>query len=526
VFVKCLNGISQFRLLRERGRIMIRRAILAKSRCVNGMALLLLVMLTAAAQPTAMPSGPAGQVFEMEEVSVFDRGLHLFPQGAKEFGAEPSKEVKAYPEFKSEKPFYGKTTFDESVVRYGIGIDYCFTLDESGGTGTGYDRLYFDVNHDLDLTNDGVLSPMENLPVQSARMSQPNSKDVTFEYLEFALDRGPAKLPVPLKVIPQLKMGSEHPMVSFTLPTVRRGWIRIGSQVFEAVLSQSTTITGSYASPTTRLKIDHRHPILYLLCWRHYVDGTFYILSSTPSGDKLTVTPYTGPFGVLEVGTEDRNVKEGKVEAGLLVSEDAVIDVGKCPRVDGKPRIPVGDYSRWDLNLRLGDLSFRLGTLANFEETPSDPPKFPIRIRQDKPCVINLSSKPKIVFRQPDAGERFKVGSEIRVVTHIHDPVMDASLTKLLDTRREIRQDRNAIEILLDVDQRIDPTVEFTNSSGEHVAWGEIPPISLIGGHIWQVPKAIKLNGDEETFNIIVRFDTLELYGKLAAKHQIVIYRE
>ncbi|MCP4263941.1 MAG: hypothetical protein GY774_41510 [Planctomycetes bacterium] len=525
---------------------MKQRAILTKSRCVNGMALLLLlVMMTAAAQPTVIPSEPAGQVFKMKEVSVFDRGLHLFPQGAKECGAEPSKEVKAYPEFKSEKPFYGKTTFDESVVRYGIGIDYCFALDESGGTGTGYDRLYFDANHDLDLTNDGVLSPMENPPVQSVRMNQPNSKDVTFEYLEFALDRGPAKLPVPLKVIPQSimcltylpeasrinpksTMWSEHPRISFTLPTVRRGTIRIGSQKFEAVLSQSTTITGSYSSPTTRLEMDHRrHNTRYLLCRWHYVDGTFYILSSTPSGDKLTVTPYTGPFGVLEVGTEGRNVKEGKVESGHLVSKDALINVGRCPRVDGKLRIPVGDYRPLYLDLRLGDLSFGLcTTLAKVEEAPSDPPKFPIRIRQDKPCVINLSSKPKIVFRKPDAGQRFKVDSEIRVKPLIHDPAMDASIFKLLDTRREIRQDRNALEILWDVDQRIEPTVEFTNSSGEHVAWGKIPPITFSGAHIWQVPKALKLNGDEEKFNIIVRFDTLELYGKLAAKHQIIIYRE
>jgi hypothetical protein len=39
------------------------------------------------------------------------------------------------------------------------------------------------------------------------------------------------------------------------------------------------------------------------------------------------------------------------------------------------------------------------------------------------------------------------------------------------------------------------------------------------------VPKDLKLNGNEETFNVQVQYDTLELYGKVTATRQFVIYK-
>jgi len=40
------------------------------------------------------------------------------------------------------------------------------------------------------------------------------------------------------------------------------------------------------------------------------------------------------------------------------------------------------------------------------------------------------------------------------------------------------------------------------------------------------VPNDLKLNGNnEETFNVQVQYDTLELYGKITATRQFVIYQ-
>jgi len=40
------------------------------------------------------------------------------------------------------------------------------------------------------------------------------------------------------------------------------------------------------------------------------------------------------------------------------------------------------------------------------------------------------------------------------------------------------------------------------------------------------VPNDLKLNGNEETFNVQVQYDTQELYGKVTATRQFVIYRD
>jgi hypothetical protein len=40
------------------------------------------------------------------------------------------------------------------------------------------------------------------------------------------------------------------------------------------------------------------------------------------------------------------------------------------------------------------------------------------------------------------------------------------------------------------------------------------------------VPENLKINGSEEKFNINVKYDTRELYGKVTATRQIVIHRD
>ncbi len=434
------------------------------------------------ARAAATAAEPAGEVFEMEEVSVFELASPMafqFQRGqpARQCGTEPSKKVKAYPQFKSAKPFYGKAMFDMSLVQYGFGINYCFAVDESGGTGTGYDRFYFDANRDLDLTNDGVLSPMENPPAQLARKNRPNQQEVAFDYLEFDLYRGPGKASAPVKVIPRFRLMSTHPMTSFAMPTARKGKIKLGSKECDVILSQSLTITGSYASPVAGVFMGETPSALPFMCgWRN-VDGKFYTLSSTTSGDKLTVTPYTGPYGTLEVATGGREAKKGKVELGYLVGDNAMIDIGKCSAVDGQLMIPVGDYRPIRLGLRFGDLRVGLGmAMPTDGEMPSEPPTFAIKIRKDRPCVVNLASKPEVVFRTPAAEERIKVGSEIKVEAIVYDPGMDASLASLEDATKKVGQ---SIKMPDGTEyqryQSIDPTVEITNSAGERVAEGKMP---------------------------------------------------
>jgi len=92
------------------------------------------------------------QVFDMEEFSVFDEQLpakYKYLRGgqyANQVGDEPDPNVKVYPKLKSGKPIYGTVTFNHGLYYSNqFGTDYCFVLDESGGTSTGYDLFYFDL---------------------------------------------------------------------------------------------------------------------------------------------------------------------------------------------------------------------------------------------------------------------------------------------------------------------------------------------------------------------------------------------
>jgi uncharacterized FlgJ-related protein len=40
------------------------------------------------------------------------------------------------------------------------------------------------------------------------------------------------------------------------------------------------------------------------------------------------------------------------------------------------------------------------------------------------------------------------------------------------------------------------------------------------------VPEDLKLNGNKEIFTITVNYDTQQLYGKISAQRQFVIYRD
>jgi len=433
-------------------------------------------------QQDQIAAEPDPSIFDMEEFSIFEyeeqmKSRLLSGMPARDCTNKPHKKVTAYHVFKSQKPLYGLATFDMSLVQYGTGIDYYFALDESGGTGTGYDRLYFDVNHDLDLTNDGFLETMENPPAGIIRTNQPNNQEIAFEHLQFNLDYGQNEESCPVRMIPKFWHIAATNRIYFIVPTARKGKIKLGEKEFEAVLSQSSMITGRYDRPMTGLYMENSdEPIPIVSYWR-LIDGTFYLLSSTAAGDKISVTPYTGDFGVFEVGAGGPDAKEGKVELGYLIGRNSFIDIGTCPKEDGKLKVPVGDYRPLRLAVRHGQLRVGLGLcIPQPGEEATEPPVLGIKIRKDEPYVLNFSGKPEIVFRNPAASERIKAGDEIKVEAIVHDRRMDVIIIALEDVNQKIGDNiklPNGTE--LERFQSIDPEVEITNSSGERVAQGKMP---------------------------------------------------
>ena len=445
-------------------------------------AIAVVIFLSLTADVVRCQEESAGEVFEMREVSVFDidspiASMLQSGMSARECGDNPNKNVTAYPEFKSEKPLYGTAMFDMSIINYGCGINYYFALDESGGTGTGYDRFYFDANHDMDLTNDGILSLMANPPAELRIQNQSRLKEIAFDYLQFQIDYGSGEKSQPVKIIPKFRQISENKSVRFIYPTARKGKVRLGSKEFEAVLSQGSMISGSYDRQITYLFLGNNMESMPILSAWRFVDGKFYTFCATASGDKLTVKPYSGPYGLLEVGSAGENIKDGTIELGWLQSRDAIIDIAKCDKEDGKLKVPVGDYRPFKVAVRYDGIRMVLNIkIAAPEEPPTEPPVFGMQIRPDKPFVFNLTEKPEVIFNKPAANQRIMAGTELKVEAILFYPEINTLIGALEDTTKKKGDNIKLPDGTEYANfESIDPTVEIINSSVQVVAEGKMP---------------------------------------------------
>jgi len=105
-------------------------------------------------------------------------------------------EVKNYPAFTSQAPIFGSVRFGGRQDETNSGLLFYFAVDESRGTGKGYDRLYFDANRDLDLRNDPVVKPRQPPPDHGYKPNFSGIKSVAaFDFLRLKLDTNGAVRP-------------------------------------------------------------------------------------------------------------------------------------------------------------------------------------------------------------------------------------------------------------------------------------------------------------------------------------------
>jgi hypothetical protein len=488
---------------------------------------------------SALASAVAGEqsVFEMREVSVLDE-LSKAKQGDENLyqllGGEyaicrtqASPQVKAYPKLNSKQALYGSVTFAQSYVDPTAGLEFQFVLDESAesarqepqkkegasllkslvGALVGspaalsvahYDRLYFDANRDLDLTNDPVVTLMENPPPGIARLTGEGGTSRIFQQLSVKFDYGPELGAQPFRLVPWLRGSDGSTGYMMFVPTVaREGKIRLGKQQYTAVLAQSYTVSGRFDHPFTSLFLTPVGDTASgrakresgWLCEMKEVDGQLYQVAATPRGDKLTVTPYCGDFGWFEVGAGQRNIdKLGAV--GMFMSRTPnLVRVGdvaaplppekKLPR----HRLPVGDYLPTYLTVDFGRLSVGISPDryrgGGADRTAMKPPAYKIKIRKDKPYVLDFSGRPAVVFLDPGKNKTLKPGDQVRIEAVLTDPSLGVMITGLNDTTRKIREmtfrDAEGKEVKIPSYASLDPTVVITNSAGKEVASGPMP---------------------------------------------------
>jgi hypothetical protein len=525
--------------------------------------------------PTAVGAGekPVKEeaVFEMREVSAFDvdASQALLRGDYAECYTEPFTGVKRYPKLKSKRPLYGALFCDHSRAIH-------FVLDQSGDTPSrgeesdqkdvkqngpkkprtvdlklsSYDRLYFDANRDLDLTNDPVLKPMKD-PSWKSFPAFVYRERMAFESARIDVDYGTGVGVRPFRIFPWLVLGEREdtPNACFAAAVARKGTIQIGKDKYEVLLVQEGLDTCRFDRGSTSVYLTPKNPPARpesfkldgdLLTTMRRSGDQLYTIATTPLGDKLTVALYRGPLGVFKIGPGNRKLKEigfqGSFRSKSISLKAAEISV---PANNGKTtecKLPVGDYLPWHLRIDYGRLQIAISDNYYAEGQPDETEqdqRYAIPIREDKPFVLDFSNKPAVLFASPATDRPFMPGETIGVKALLIDPKLDIMIIRLDDTSRRKKetigygQGKNVRETTYETPRSLAPLVTITNSAGKKVAEGVMPFCSAgTPGYSWRVPKDLKLAGKSETFTITVRYDTLELYGKVEGARKIIVTAE
>jgi hypothetical protein len=454
--------------------------------------------------------------FKLEEVSAFGkveidgRTIQRYAQGQyARCEGEPSKAVKAYPKLTSKQPLYGVLRFDGSYYDATQGKALHFVLDQSGeqpkpaeekkeadaktmvvipNEAEKYDRLYIDLNGDGDLTNDRVLKLGENPPFEGL-MGRANQR--AFESFSLPVDYGTRTGVKPFEMIASLAFVQRSMgIIYFTAPTCRRGKIKIDEQEFVAELAQTRMLSGRYDRPFVELRLTPlgeatktaqllQANLSGVIGQIRQIDGQWTVTSASPTGDRLTIAPYRGDFGVLEIGSGGRAITELGI-VGTLASRTTMVALGD-PRLSGAvelPRrfeLPVGEYLPANLTVQYGRLRFNCRAIT---DDPAKPPVRHIKIQKGQPCVLSFSGKPAVDFSSPAKDASFQPGQAVMLRAMLNEPRERTQIAGLYDTTTKESETTTQVAgqtVSIAKYPRIDPTIVIRNSSNEIVAEGTMP---------------------------------------------------
>jgi hypothetical protein len=355
-----------------------------------------------------------------------------------------------------------------------------------------YDRLYFDLNGDRDLTNDGVITAAEK-PVFDMPNVRESASVRYFNDLTMAFDFGPTAGKRPFVLVPRVQVyGQDRGYVVFVPKTARKGKVRLGEQECVVWLTQSSTVSGRYDRPYVQLEVvpadrtAKAQPLLKSgpLGQVQIIDDQFLIVSASPLGDKLTIAPYRGDFGMFELGTGGRTITEFGL-VGQLIGRTMMVPLGPpyyaAPeKLSRRYKVPVGDYMLPTLTAQYGRLRFnaRMTPTVVARSGQASQAEYPIHIRKDKPCILEFSGKPEVKFASPNNTQEFKPGDSIYIGAMLNEPGQKIQITGLWDTTEK----KGTSNYIVDgsptsVPQytQLDPTIVIRSASGTEVATGKMP---------------------------------------------------
>lgn len=445
-------------------------------------------------------AGPDKTEFPLKEVSVYQAGIEIMQVGEQTVCTSASQmQAASAPRLKSARALQGMVMLNRDAKAPASEVRMNFVIDESQGTGKGYDRLLLDLDHDGNFTKDKPVAALKEAPAGGIPQGYPPQYQfIFFEPLELTLDGAPGADARPVKVQPRLMSLPQYQLLTLVPVTVRQGEIEYGGKRYLATLVPQRALTARYDSPQMGINLAPAgNPTQREYWWGadqlnalRPAGGKWYQMSTTPSGDRLIVSAYQGDMGVFKAGTGARKIASAVTLNGSLSSISSAVPVGEM--ADNSPmakpvsemRLPVGDYLPALLNVKMGGLSIEISDNYHLDGQPrgrtssAQGRPYKIAIRKDQPFVLDFSNQPEVMFASPARNGRIRPGETLQVAAVLTDPKLEVMIRGLTDNDQKTSKEYdlgNGRKQTVQQPTSLDPKVVITRGNGERVAEGVMP---------------------------------------------------
>jgi hypothetical protein len=365
-------------------------------------------------------------------------------------GDKARNEIGKLPGLKSEKPEFFAFGLDSDVS----GKALLMAIDESGGTGKGYDTVCLDTNRNGDLSDE--------MPVRFERANE----GACTPWVEVQSHQGPLDgehTDHPIKV--RLRVNQLGKIDSLRLE--RKGaWVGIvdsnkGKVQFALV---DTNYNGLYGEPSryahdgnTSYSGDFAFadtngfgrvvPLIYdahsfQLYGVTKAVGKFYTVTANPMGNKVSIEPYGGPMGKLLVRAGNIGGLKGSADQMGASGNTAWYNFTTSP---GTPAdLPAGDYKIEWLSMQLADKNGRkVLTTCTLER--------PVHVGSGELAEVSIDGPLSLAINPEKKSMAFKPGETTKINWYIK--VGGMTLTAIGDRS-----------------PKYSPQVKFFNSAGKLIA--------------------------------------------------------
>ncbi len=220
----------------------------------------------------------------------------------------------------------------------------------------------------------------------------------------------------------------------------------------------------------------------------HKIDETYYQFALLEEGAKLAARAYRGPLGLFRVGEGNRQIEKVECKGSLRQEGSVAVPVGTIkenyPEAVSECTVPVGNYTSYIMHVIYDNLDICISdnyhTNAQGQSRAEKQTVYGIKIREDRPYVLDFSNEPMVVFDEPPKDKTsFSRGEEITFAAVLIDPKLDIMIRGLDDTSvkvdREYKDAEGNVIGKSKVNKSLDPNVVITRADGEIVAEGVMP---------------------------------------------------